>query len=243
MASRYTSQNLQEICKFPFRDEKWKSKFAILGFISIVSILIIPGFFFWGYIYEIMRRVIVDKDEIPTLPDWDDLGIYFKNGFRMFGVLAIYTLPTLLLMIPYFVTFLPMMFSDPAPSDYEQTFLITMPITFGLMMIGTVIGFVMQLLSIVAIGHMIAKDEFRAAFRIREWWPIFRKNIGGYLLAYILFIGASYVIGFAIQMLIVTIILCMVVPVLWIAIYNYLGVIGSVLFAQAYNDGVEKSAS
>ena len=239
MTTRFTSQNLQTIFKFPFQDEKWKSKLAVFAAIGLVSILIVPGFFIGGYIYEIMRRIIVKKEE-PSLPEWDDLGGYFRNGLKMFGVGFIYGLPALITLIPYFVIVLPMIAMEPIPSEYEPLFLIGMTVSMGLMMVGSLIGIVTQMFSLAAIGYMIEKGEFQAAFRIREWWPIFRKNIGGFILAYVILMGCGWIIGFAIQFIMLTIILCVLVPFLWAAVYAYLGVIGGVLFAQAYNDGVDK---
>jgi len=241
MATRFTTQNLQAVFKFPFQDAKWKSKFAILALLSIASILIVPGFFIGGYVYETMRRIIVDKVEAPTLPDWDDMGTYFKNGLRIFGVGLIYSTPTWILLILYFAILAPLMILNSDSTRYETGLMLAVPLMTGLMFLGYAIGFVMQFLSIAAMSHMIAKDEFRAAFRVREWWPILRVNIGGYLLTFILIFGASYAITLAIQILVFTIILCITVPFLMLAIYPYLLVISSALFAQAYNDGVERS--
>ncbi len=241
MNSRFTSENLQNIFTFPFKDEKWKSKFTVGGFIFFVSIFIIPAFFISGYMYEIMKGIIVDKAE-PSLPEWDDIGEYFKNGLKIAGVGFVYSLPTLLLTLPYFLNFLFLPFAESMSEEYASAAFVAMPITMILMMLGSLLGMVTSFFSIVAMGHMIAEDEFQAAFRIREWWPIFRKNIGGYLLAYVILLGVSWVTAFISQILMMTIILCIVLPFIMVAFYFYLGVVSSVLFAETYNEGVEKLA-
>ena len=50
-------------------------------------------------------------------------------------------------------------------------------------------------------------------------------------------------IGFAIQILVFTIILCLTIPFVLMAIFSYLWLISGVLFAQAYNEGVERNAA
>ena len=243
MATRFTTKNLKVIFKFPFQDAKWKSKFAILALLFMASILIIPSFFISGYIYEIMRRIIVDKADTPTMPDWDDLGKYLNNGLRMFGVGLIYSMPSLITLILYIAVLVPLMVLNSRSSQYDEGFMIAVPFMTMLMILGYAIGFVTQFLSITAMSHMIAKDEFLAAFRIREWWPILRKNIGGYLMTYLLIFGVSYAIVFVFQILVFTIVLCITVPFLMVPVYSYFGLINGALFAQAYNEGVELSAA
>ncbi|MCP4142943.1 MAG: DUF4013 domain-containing protein [Chloroflexi bacterium] len=241
MSSKFTSENLQNIFGFPFKDEKWKPKFAVGAFIAIASIFIIPGFFLGGYFHEIMRRIIVEKAK-PSLPEWDDAGKYFKNGLKMAGVGFVYSLPSLLLTMPYILIFLFIPFLESMSNEYISALSTAMPISLVLMLLGSLIGMVTSFLSIVALGHMVAKDEFSAAFRICEWWPIFWKNIGGYLLAFVILMGLSWLSSFIFQFLAMTIILCVVLPFIMIVFYFYLGVVSSVLFAETYNEGVQKMA-
>ena len=106
------------------------------------------------------------------------------------------------------------------------------------------IGFVLMLLLSVllpsALGHLVAKEQFSAAFRAREWWPIFRANLSGFLLSYLLLFGAVYVFSFAIQILYLTIILCFLLPFVMAFFGTYLGFVSSALIGQAYGVGVEK---
>ena len=236
MKSRFTSQNLQAVLTFPFQDEKWVSKFAVFILLSFASILIFPAFFISGYYYEIMRRIIQEGQD-PSLPDWDDMGDYFKNGMKMFGVSVIYTLPSILCILPTIALFLSVGLIEPS-SENASGVLIAFPITTILIMVGSGVGLVMGILSPVAIGHMVATDSFKAAFQVREWWSIFKVNFGGYILAYIIVMGISMATSFVMQFLMMTVVLCIVIPILLPVVFAYNGVISNVLYAQAYMDGV-----
>jgi hypothetical protein len=241
MSSTFTSENLQKIIVFPFRDEKWKSKFAVGGLFIFASIFIIPMFFIGGYIHEIMRRIIVDKRE-PSLPLWDDIGNYLQNGFKMWAVNFLFSSPAILLMLPYFIYFMSFPFMAEISEEAGIVAALGFPITMGLMMLGSLVSLVLSFLSITAISHMVAKGEFSAAFQIREWWPILRKNFGGYLLAFVVIMGTSWLAMFVLQILMFTIIFCFVFPFALAAFYIYFGAVAGALFAQAYNEGVEKLA-
>jgi len=242
MTTLFTSDNLQSIFTFPFKDEKWKSKLAIFVAITFAGILIVPTFFLWGYIYELMRRIIVDRGE-PTLPDWDDWGGYFTNGFKISCVIIIYSLPVMLLtFLPYLFLILPMAVGNSTFLDEPAFSLVFSILIMVFMTLGMLLGFISQFLLPVAVSHMIAKGETRAAFKIKEWWQIFRKNFGGFFLSFILVMGTMWILMIISQFLMMTIILCIAAPIAWSITYAYVGVIGSVLFGQAYNEGRMKLA-
>jgi len=108
------------------------------------------------------------------------------------------------------------------------------------------LGMVLMLIGLaflpVAVGHVIATDQFSAAFRVREWWPIFRANLSGYVITYVLMFGFWMVLSFAIQILYFTIIFCCLLPFVMAFIMMYFMIIASILFAQAYRVGVQKLA-
>jgi hypothetical protein len=86
---------------------------------------------------------------------------------------------------------------------------------------------------------MVAKDSFGAAFQINEWWPIFRANLGGFILSYLIIIGVSMIYTLAVQALYFTFILCCTIPILAGIFGFYLYLISSEIFAQAYRLGLE----
>jgi hypothetical protein len=109
-------------------------------------------------------------------------------------------------------------------------------IIFGLAMIlALALGVVMP----AVMGHVVATDDFGAAFRIKEWWAIFKANFGGFLLAYIIIILVSMVLNSLLMFLYCTIILCCLVPFLTAPITLYIVIVSGAVFGQAYRDGVE----
>ncbi len=73
---------------------------------------ILPGLIIYGYFYQIMQRVIV-KSEEPTLPEWQDWGKLLGDGFRLFGVSFIYSLPLSILYFAGILAYGLMIFSIP----------------------------------------------------------------------------------------------------------------------------------
>ena len=120
--------------------------------------------------------------------------------------------------------------------------LIGMPVFFLGWGIGMVFLVVSMLTAVVASSHMVANDEFGAAFRLREMWPIFKKNAAGYLIAFVILMGIHMLVMMVSQVLVYTIILCCLYPVLLLVYQVYLMLIGSTFFAQAYVEGVDKLA-
>jgi hypothetical protein len=84
---------------------------------------------------------------------------------------------------------------------------------------------------------MIAEDKFGAAFRVREWWPIFRANIGGYIITYVLLLGITLLLTYGMQLLYFSIVLCCTIPIFISLVSVYLGAVTGALFGQAYRVG------
>jgi hypothetical protein len=249
MTNSFTSDELTALAKFPFNDPRWQTKFLIGSLLILAGYFIpfVPGIFLYGYAFQIMHRIIVEKGE-PYLPEWDDWGKLFTDGGKIMGAVFIYSLPFLLLVCGGFGLFFALSIGAGAISSNPETGtppeavlpLIGMGVWFFTITIGTILVFPLVIILPVAIGHLVATNDFAAAFRPREWWPIFKANWAGYLVSYALLLGFWMVLSFAIQILYVTIILCCLVPFILIFITMYMTVIGSVLFGQAYRAGVEQ---
>jgi hypothetical protein len=254
MTQSFTTANLQTLLGFPFRDKDWKNKFLIGSLIVLAGFVIplVPFVFVYGYMVQIMRRIIVDKAE-AYLPEWDDWGKLFIDGLKLLGIVLIYMLPVIILMmIGFFVMFLlPMLGIPIAIVGGEENPETAGTAMFVLSMVGMV-GFfifmgIMMILSLAiglvmpaVMGHLVATDDFGAAFRLKEWWAIFRANVGGFLLAYLIIIAVSIVLNSILGLLYFTIILCCIVPFLTAPITMYTVIISGALFGQAYRDGVQQ---
>ncbi len=234
-----TTESIKSILTFPFEDEKWKTKLLLGTLLSFAGVVIFPYWYVLGYFYEIMRQIIVDR-ESPSLPEWDNWEQLLKNGFRIFGVSFIYSFPSLLfIVVPQIAMLFVAPMSESGGPEEAYFSLVSMPILMGSMGIGMTLALISTFFMTVAVGHMVAKDEFAAAFRVKEWWPILRKNIVGYILSIVLVTGVYWLVSFASQLLILTIVLCVVYPLALTFATIYVCIIGAVLFAQAYVEGVQ----
>ena len=57
----------------------------------LASFFIVGVFFVYGYLARLARNVIAGVQH--PLPEWDDLGDFFSEGLRLFGVGFVYMLP------------------------------------------------------------------------------------------------------------------------------------------------------
>jgi hypothetical protein len=252
MTNSFTSDELTALAKFPFNDPRWQTKFLIGSLLILAGyvIPIIPIIFIYGYVFQIMHRIIVEKGE-PYLPEWDDWGKLFTDGGKLIEAAFIYSLPLLGLMCGGYLLFFVInigtiaVSADPeaASPAVDALSLAGLGIWLTTFTIAMILALLLGLVLPVAIGHLVATNDFAAAFRVREWWPIFKANWAGYLISYALLLGFGMVLSFAIQILTFTVILCCLVPFILMFIAMYLTVIGSVLFGQAYRAGVEQLGS
>ena len=250
MPQSFTTAALQTLLTYPFKAPDWKNKFLTGSLVMLAGYIIpiVPGIFLYGYLVKIMRRIIVEGGE-PFLPEWDDWDKLFKDGLMLGGVGFIYTLPMLLLLLMgyglfFMAIFIPLILAEASNEPPSDILALTSVggslggiVFFGLGMILALITFAFLP---VAIGHVLATDEFAAAFRLAELWAIFRANLAGFLVAYALLLGFGIVLSVFLQLLFLTIIFCCIYPIALAPLTVYIMIIWSVLFAQAYRDGVQK---
>jgi hypothetical protein len=140
-----------------------------------------------------------------------------------------------------FNIFLPIIVENAENADW---ILILFPIIFGgffLIFIPFII--VYSVLLPAAEVHVTDKVEFAAAFRVREWWAIFRANWGGFLLALAIAYGINLALTLIVQLAMITIVLICVLPIILPGIMMYMSLVMYVAFAQAYKEGRERLAS
>lgn len=89
-----------------------------------------------------------------------------------------------------------------------------------------------------AVGpHVVTTRSFETAFRFGEWWPIFRKGFGQFLLGFAIMMGISFALTLIIQFAMLTIVLMCLVPLLMIPLTAYLTLVTNTIYAQAYLTG------
>ena len=253
MNKTYSLDGAQALLSYPFKAAGWQSKLLIgvaLFFANYV-IPIVPSLFLSGYFFQIMRSVIVDHAE-PSLPEWTDWGKLLRIGFKGTAATVIYLMPGLLLLIGgYIVMELPIFLMAFSPgSNYETTssalgvsMVVGVLVGMVLMVLGFALLIPLSLLLPPAIAHLVAKDSFAAAFRVREWWAILRANPWGFFTALTLILGVYMSLLTIIYAFYFTIILCVVVPILMSVVAVYLNAVAAPILGEAYRKGVENLAA
>jgi hypothetical protein len=252
MSSVATLEGVKKIILFPFQGRKWGLKLLVGSALSLAGCIvpIFPLLPVMGYAGQVARRVI-SQEEDPQMPEWKDWGQLFSDGIKLFGAILLYLLPGILIMIAGAAV----MFSSYSLFWFDPGFF-SIPDSYspGLLyigMAGSLIGMLASMVGMLlfiatglfiapALGHMISRGEFKAAFRVREWWPVFKVNLAGFFLTQVLLLGVYAISIFAIYALYFSIILCFLVPFAMILTTFLLVVLHFSLSAVAYRDGVRK---
>jgi hypothetical protein len=253
--STVSFEEVKKAVFFPFRGEKWGSKMLIGSALTFGSFIIpiVPLLPIFGYFGRIMQGIIV-REEDPEMPAWNDWGALFLDGLKLWGAVILFMLPALILSIGGYAVFmildLSMGFSA---ASLAQSSANTFPLAMIASIIGMVLGMAVMMLGIAvavltiiilppALGNMMAKGKFEAAFHFREWWPVLKANLSGFILAVILAMGLFYLLYMLAIVLYATIILCFLLPFAIAAIFFISGATGFSVYAVAYRDGVRKLA-
>ncbi|MDW8228184.1 MAG: DUF4013 domain-containing protein [Anaerolineales bacterium] len=204
---------------------------------------LIPSIPLLGYAGQITRRVTT-SDEDPSLGEWDDWGRFFSEGLKIVGAVFLYELPALLL-VALSVTLMVLGVFLPLESSSEDALFLAFMLIYlaGLFLFyfGLVLTFVLAIFMAPALAHMLYTGEFRSAFAIREWWPIFKANWVGFALAPVLVYTLNILITMIGYLLYFSIILCFAFPFL-AAFGIYLTItIYFALIAVAYRDSLAKN--
>jgi hypothetical protein len=241
-----TTDRWQQVLAFPFRDPQWKNKLLVGSAVLFAGFIVpvVPWIFLAGYLARILRQIIVDGGEW-RLPEWDEWGAMFVDGLKLAGVGLVYMLPSMvLMMVGYGVMFLPsFVLPFMAPASESQTgawvagMFAAMALGMVLMGLAILVGLAAGLLTPPAIGHLAAKGRFAAAFHLREWWPVFKRNLAGFALAYVIILGLGYALALVIMVLYFTVIGCCLMPFVLAPLEVYMLMVGGAVFGDAYRTG------
>lgn len=236
--------DLKEIFTFPFKDADSRKYLLIGGLISLAAffIPILPYFILYGYAVIIIKQVL--NGESPHMVPWEDWSGMFKDGAKLFGIRLIFTLPIIIFAIPVMLGGIAMPFIAEGlnNADAEAFIAIFSIIMMGSMCIVIPLSIPLAVLIPAAEMHNVDKDDFAAAFQFKEWWPILRANLGGFIVAFGIYYAAAMVFAVVMQLLFVTIILACLAFILIPAMTIYITLIMYVTVAIAYRDGKSKLA-
>ena len=239
--------NIQETLLFPIRDADARRQFLIACAIMLASFIIplLPVFLLMGYTARIMRQVIEEK-KAPTMPGWQgsDWSEMFLEGLRLWAAQMVLMLPLFILVGCGMVFLMSGSIGFSALSDKNADSFA--PIGMLLFMVGFLFFGLFSVLSLpygvivaAVLPHVAVKRSFQAAFQFGEWFPIFRKALGQFILAYAVIMAASFVFVVIMQIAMITLILICIIPLLMIPYTAYQMLIMNTVFAQAYAIGQE----
>jgi hypothetical protein len=199
--------------KYPLTDFK---KVLILGILTILSSLIIPGFLVLGYIFKIIKSTMKDSSELPNFNQWTSM---FIDGLKVFVLFFIYSIiPCILILIGIWGAILPMLTVPGAGSLLNSPLSLNM--LGGIASIGLILLVVISFIIPVALANMVYQGKLVAAFRLKEIIGKI-KEIGwvDYLIWFIIMLIIIWVAYFVSSFLILPFIIGIVIVPLIISPY------------------------
>lgn len=243
-------QSIKNVFRFPFQDPKWGAKFligALLGFAGFI-IPVVPTLPLLGYLARVLRSGAENADP-ARLPEWDDWGELFMDGLRQMGVSIVTLFPGAAVMTAGWVFYMgsvmmmPIMENRGGSGPLVAILLISMLVFFLSMAVGMLLMLAGSLLFAPASAHVAVTRRFGALFDITKWFGALRKNWLGFLAALAMFMAIYSVMMFAMQILNMTVVLCMFVPFLLLPMAFYCGLILYRLIGQAYGEAEGRGES
>jgi Protein of unknown function (DUF4013) len=219
------SDIISDSIKYP--SSNW-GKVLILGIIMIASILIVPIFLFYGYIFRIIKATLAGIDE---LPDFDEIGEMFVDGIKVFVVAIIYAIPVIIISL----------IIGAITGSSTSTAVSLNPTMVWALMFGyivyIIVAIIIGLIEVIAIANMAYYDgDLGAAFRFSEILDhIARIGWGKYIATYIVIAIIAF-IGFLIGLLTFLIIIGIILLPLIIA--PYIAMFGSRAIALLFIEAV-----
>jgi hypothetical protein len=237
--------NIQETLLFPVRDAEARNQFLIACAVMLAGFIIplLPIFLLMGYTAKIMRQVI-EENKTPSMPAWQasDWSEMFTEGLRLWGAQMILTLPLLLLLGCGFVFVIGGSIGFATLTDTQADAIAPISVTLyilGFLMIGifSILSLPYGVIVSAALPHVAIKRSFQAAFEFKEWFAIFRKALGQFILGYAVIMVASFVFIMIMKVAMITLVLICILPLLMIPYAAYQMLIMNTVYAQAYAIG------
>jgi hypothetical protein len=216
--------------KYPLTNFK---KVLILGILTILSSLIIPGFLVLGYVFKIVKSTLEDSSELPEFNNWTSM---FVDGLKVFTILFIYSfIPSILILLGIWSAILPMFTVPGAGSLLDSN--LSLSLLSGLVIVGlgllVVIGFIIP----VSLANMIHHNRLGAAFSFKEIIGKI-KEIGGvsYLIWYIIILIIIWTVSYVSTILIVPLLIGIIIVPLIISPYLSIFIARSIGLVYKYEE-------
>jgi hypothetical protein len=237
----FNNVDINHLLVFSVKDAEARKHFLIGTLVYLLAFIIpiLPLLVITGYMVRIVRQVL--RGEKPHMEAWDNWQEMFLDGARLFVIRLVYMLPFFILFIPFFLGMFAFPFLIESGNENLEKIAIFFPLLFmAVFMLIMPLSIAVGLLIPVAEIHSVAENEIAAGFQIRAWWAIFRKNWGGFLLAFVISYAVSFVLMLITQFAMITIVLICALPVIMPAISLYIMLVTFTAFALVYKSGVEQ---
>jgi Protein of unknown function (DUF4013) len=237
--------NIQETLLFPVRDAESRKQFLIACAIALAGFIIpiLPMLLLMGYSAKIMRQIVEEKKS-PSMPAWQgsDWSEMLMDGLRIYGAQIVLMLPLFLLMGCGMVFMMGgsmgfAMLAEDNSSALAPVGVLAMLAGFVFFMLFAILSLPYGVIVSAALPHVAIKRSFPSAFEFNQWFPIFRKALGQFIIGYAVIMLASFVLTIIIQIAVMTIILMCIVPFIMIPYVAYQMLVMNAVFAQAYSIG------
>jgi len=245
-----TTYSMQYVLSYPFKDPRWKSKLGLGVLLTLAGMFVpvIPYLFIIGYGYQILHRLIVERGDL-YLPEWDDWGKYLKDGWRLFAVWFVYTLPALLIslvgVLAYIGMFAAMIKAEASGND--EAAIIPMFITMAALFLSIALSMLLAMAAALVIApasaHTVAEASFSAGFDFTGWWKVFKANLGGFFLALVIVMGLMGIVYLLSYIFYMTIVLMCMLFILPILVSFYIMLVGCAMTGLAYREGTDRLAA
>ncbi|MBI1884325.1 MAG: DUF4013 domain-containing protein [Chlamydiae bacterium] len=195
--------NLQLALSFPFKDSNWVLKLLIGGVLSLIGllpmafgILGVESVFFrlltyvlffglfvlflgpLGYGFSILKSA--EEGQSPSLPEWKDWGVIFKNGLMVLGVCLAYG------VIIWVLAWLVGILSTRIPVFGSILSLLQIVIGFLTLLIGPVIA--------IALCKLAQTGQIAASFKFMEVLSELKSKAAEYISVSLILIGIKEVV-------------------------------------------------
>jgi hypothetical protein len=213
-----TQMDIGKSFAFVFEDTEWLSKVIVGALISLIPVL--GQMIAMGYMVNVGRNVI--RRNPQPLPKWDDFGQFLVDGLYAFIIGLVYSLPIIILLC---IFVLPLMAVSGGFDQNAQMGPLGIAawccFAFFAVIYGVIIGWFFLP---AALARYADTRDLSASLRVVEIWELGRANPGVFLVALLVYVGASIVAGLGI--------IACGIGVLFTQFYAYL--VAGHIYGQAY---------
>lgn len=208
---------------YVFEDERWLSKVAIGGLITLVPILNFASF---GYMLRVAENVA--RGSHHPLPEWNELGDHFMHGLYALVITLVYLIPYFVIVVVFSV-----LTTVGAASDSDSAQAAAGLFSCLLVPVYLVIAFACVLFAYAGMARYVATHTLSEAFKFGEVFAMVRNHPGPWLLFLLVTLLAGIVGGLGI--------IACGIGVVFTAFYSYL-VMGHALGQTVAQQGLIGSA-